>query len=480
MKRIIPIFVAALIWSVASAESTAPKTAMGFIISDEYLPVGWHSFPLDNASQPTTISATDAVSAGAMAKGIYYAQTYTPGPIAKAWNTLDVNTGELTPLATCGDDAPLYVDMTYDYADKKLWGITHYGGNSTMLCEVNVADGSVLSTTDVAGKWLMTLACSYDGDIYSLCSDGYLYKFDKPSEQFSSVGFTDYDIDYMQSMEFDHSTETLYWASCSSYNSGFYTINPSSGASTRISSLGTGGEMTGLYIPFSLADDNAPGEVTKITVDNSAHDTSVSFRLTLPAETAGGSVLAEITSVTIECDGTPIKTLTAEESALLPGAAIVCDTQVEEGFHTFKLYAANTAGNGLPATVKTFVGEDIPSAPASLTLIPDGNNVTISWDAVTTGAQGGYVDVSTMTYTVVRRPGDVTAASATKQTSCTDQVGAMGVYRYEITAANAKGSSTATESAPTVIGNHMNIPFAAGFDSDDEILMWSITDANED
>ena len=34
MKRIIPIFVAALIWSVASAESTAPKTAMGFIISD--------------------------------------------------------------------------------------------------------------------------------------------------------------------------------------------------------------------------------------------------------------------------------------------------------------------------------------------------------------------------------------------------------------------------------------------------------------
>ena len=150
----------------------------------------------------------------------------------------------------------------------------------------------------------------------------------------------------------------------------------------------------------------------------------------------------------------------------MPGAAIVCDTQVEEGFHTFKLYAANTAGNGLPATVKTFVGEDIPSAPASLTLIPDGNNVTISWDAVTTGAQGGYVDVSTMTYTVVRRPGDVTAASATKQTSCTDQVDAMGVYRYEITAANAKGSSTATVSAPTVIGDHMNIPFAAGFDSD--------------
>ena len=487
MKKTISIFVAAMLGYVAAADSlvyaadgSAPKTAMGFIISDEYLPVGWHSFPLDNASQPTTISTTDAVSAGAMARGTYYAQTYTPGPIAKAWNTLDVNTGELTQLSVCGDSAPLYVDMTYDYAEKKLLAITHYGGNSTRLCEVNPADGTALSEIDVPGKWLMTLAAGYDGELFSLCNDGYLYKFDKLTRQFNSVGFTDYDIDFMQSMEFDHSTETLYWASCSSYNSGLYTINHESGASTRISALGTDGEMTGLYIPFSLADDDAPGEVTELTVDNAAHDTSATFHITLPGETAGGGALTAITSVTIECDGTPAKTLTADQTSLSPGATIVTEAQVEEGFHSFKTYATNEAGKGLPVTVKTFIGEDIPAAPSALTLTPAGNNVTISWEAVSTGAQGGYVDVSSMTYTVVRQPGDVTVASGIKQTSCSDQADAMGVYRYGITAINAKGSSAVTVSAPTVVGDHMDIPYAAGFDTDDEMLMWTIADANGD
>lgn len=473
-------YVAAADSFVYAADGSAPKTAMGFLISDEYLPVGWHSFPLDNASQLTTISTTDAVSAGAMAKGTYYAQTYAPGPIAKAWNTLDVKTGELTQLAACGESAPLYVDMTYNYAEKKLLAITHYGGNSSRLCEVNPADGTTLTEIDVPGKWLMTLAAGYDGELFSLCSDGYLYKFDKPTRQFNSVGFTDYDIDFMQSMEFDHSTETLYWASCSSYNSGFYSINTESGASTRISALGTGGEMTGLYIPFSLAADDAPGEVVELTVDNAAHDTSVTFHITLPGETAEGETLTSITSLTIECDGTPIKTLTADEATLSPGAAIVCGAQVEEGFHSFKVYATNDAGKGLPVTVKAFIGEDVPAAPSGLTLTPSGNNVTISWEAVTTGAQGGYVDVSSMTYTIVRRPGDVTVASDTKQTLCSDQVDAMGVYRYAITATNAKGSSAVTESVPTVIGNHMDIPYAATFDSDDEMLLWTIADANGD
>jgi len=481
-KKTISIIVAAVLGCVAAvAETTAEqKMAMGFLISDENLPVGWHSFPLSDATKLTTISTTDAVSAGTMAKGVYYAQTYTPGPVAKGWNTLDVTTGTLTQLAACGDDALLYVDMTYDYADKKLWAISHYEGTSTRLCEVNVADGTPVSTVDVDGKWLMTLACSYDGELYSLCNDGYLYKFDKSTQQFSQVGFTEYDIDYMQSMEFDHSTGIIYWAASTYYSSCLYSIDPSTGEATYISPLGVNGEMTGLYVPFSLAAPEAPAEVTELAVNNPNHNTAVSFSLVLPTEMADGGNLTSITGVTVECDGTVLKTWTAQDVSLTPGTKLSLDAEVAEGFHSFKAYASNEAGNGLPVTVKAFVGEDVPASPSGLTVTPAGNTATISWAAVTTGAQGGYVDLSTMTYTVMRQPGDVTVANASTQTSCIDQVDAMGVYRYEVVASNVKGSSAKSVSDPTVVGDHMDVPYVSGFDSDDELLMWTIEDANKD
>lgn len=462
------------------APEQPPVSAMGFLISDDSRPVGWYTFPVTDASSPSLIGESPSVSAGAMADGTYYAQTYTPGPVPLAWNTVDVSSGTMTKLADFSEGSPLYVDMTYDYSKGRLLAISHYGARSTYLRQVNVADGTSTVVADLPDQWLMTLACSYDGEIYSIANDGFLYRFDDVAGSFSRVGTSQAasGVEYMQSMEFDHSSSILYWTASTSWGGYLYLLDPMTGTSTYVSDLGSDGEMTGLYIPFKMAEEGAPAAVTELSVSDPAHDGAAVVKMRLPSLTAAGEELTEISSVVIEADGAPVKTWSG--MTLSPGQEVSLETALPLGFHTFKVYAVNGVGNGVPRCVRVFIGEDLPAAPAGITVEADGLDATISWTAVETGAQGGYVDPSKVTYEVVRKPGDVVVASSLSATVCSDRLDKMGVYTYCVTAVSPKGNGPQGSSAPTVVGSEMPLPYTCGFSDPDELLMWTRVDGNED
>lgn len=464
-----------------ASPDTGPATAMGFLIDNkDGHPVGWYSFPVTDAAAPVNLSQTPSVSAGAMADGVYYALTYTAGPpTPESWNTLDTATGELTKLADCTEEHKLYVDMTYDHSADRLLAIYHFGSLSTALCTVNPADGKPLEIlAEVNQLWLATLACTYDGDIYAIAADGWLYTFDSLHSTFSRVGSTGLSPEYMQSMEFDHTSGTLYWA-CTTWSSGnFYKVDTTTGAVTLVSSIGNDEEMTGLYISYRLADDDAPAQVKGFAVANPQHDANISLTMSLPSATVAGEPLAEITSVVLEQDGTVLKTFTGAE--LVPGAAVQLDAEGAEGVHKYKVYAVNAAGNGLPRTVRTCVGLDIPAAPASVTVTADGSNASISWEPVTSGANGGWVDPAAITYEVKRAPGDVVVATALTATSATDVVESTDVYTYTVTASNLKGSGAAVASEPVMVGEGMEIPYTYDFEDEAKLLLWSNIDGNGD
>lgn len=454
---------------------------MGFLIDNKNgHPVGWYSFPVTDATSPVNISQTPSVSAGAMADGVYYTMTYTPGPpTPQSWGTLDTATGELSKLTDCTEEHKLFVDMAYDHSTDRLLAIYHVGSLSTALCTVNPADGKPLQVlAEVDQLWLATLACSYDGDIYAIASDGWLYSFDSLHSTFNRVGDTGLSPEYMQSMEFDHGTGTLYWA-CSTWSTGsFYKVDTATGAVTQVSSIGDNEEMTGLYIPYRLADDAAPAKVTGLAVDNPQHDANITLTMTLPSATVAGESLSDISSVVLEQDGTVLKTFTGAN--ITPGASVQLDAEVAEGVHKFKVYAVNAAGNGLPRTVRTCVGRDIPAAPASVTVTADGANASISWEAVTSGANGGWVDPSAITYEVKRTPGDVVVATGLTATSATDAVETTDVYTYTVVASNTKGTGAATASEPVVVGSGMEIPYSYDFEDEAKLLLWSNLDGNGD
>lgn len=463
-----------------ASNDTEATVAYGFLINDESRPVGLYHFPATSASDPQMVAETAAVSAGAMANGTYYAQTYSPGPYPLAWNTVDISTGTITKIADCDDEFPLYVDMTYDYSSGKLWGVYHYGGTSTALVDINPQTGRGDTFAEFEGSWVAALACSYEGDLYALCNDGNLYSVNKQSKTLEKIGFTEYDIEYMQSMEFDHETGALYWAACTTYGGYLYTIDTKTGEGNYISTLGTDGEMTGLYIPFSLAEPDAPAAVKDLAISNPGHDSNITVSLTLPDKKVNGGELTTITGVTLMCDDETAKTWSSDDADLTPGTAVELSATVAEGFHSLKVYASNGAGNGLPSTVKAFIGEDTPAAPSNITVSSNGLSATISWDAVTEGRQGGYIDQSTLTYTVVRNPGNVTIVSGKSQLTCQDTVDKMDIYTYSVTASTSKGAGETAESEKSVIGDGIETPYSYDFEDADRLLLWDIIDSNGD
>lgn len=460
----------------APQEPTA--SAMGFLIDDDTRPVGWYTFPVSDATSPEMVAETSPVSAGAMADGTYYAQTYKPGPRPVAWNTFDVASGTLTKLADLSEESPLYVDMTYDYSEGNLLAVSHYGANSSYIHLVNPADGSSTIYADVPGLWLMTLACNYEGDIYSIANDGFLYAFDKQKMTFSQVGKVDSGIRYMQSMEFDHSTGILYWAECTPYGSYFNTVNTETGKYSFITNLASNGEMTGLYVPFKLAEDDAPAAVSIVTVSDPAHDGNVTFSFTLPSKTAAGGQLESISSVVLTEGEETVKTWTGTE--LMPGTAVSLAATLPLGEHSYKIRAVNASGNGVPRSVRTFIGNDIPAAPTNIGVEANGLEAVVTWDAVVKGAHGGHINPSEVTYDVTRMPGNVTVASGLTATSCTDQVDEMGVYTYFVSASTPAGAGETASSGSVVVGSEMPLPYTCDFENPEELLMWTIIDNNGD
>lgn len=467
--------------SAAPADNRDVPSAMGFLIVDDSRPTGWYTFPLTDASSPALIGKSAMVSAGTMTgDGTYYALTYSSGPTPAAWNTVNVSDGTVSQLAPAADGQPLYVDMTYDYSADRLLAIYHYGGKSTTLCEVDRATGKPAATVlDVEDNWLAGIAASYEGDLYAISNDGCLYCLDRGATEFTALGSpVRGDVEYMQSMAFDHASGELYWACATATDAYLYRLDTLTGEGTLISKIGDNGELTGLYIPGDPAVQGAPAAVAGLTVSNPAHDGNVTVSATLPAVKADGTALDALASAVLDIDGKEARTITG--SQIVPGAAISIDVEVAEGMHRFCLRAVNGEGKGLPASVKTFVGEDIPATPSSLVVTTASDHADISWEPVTSGAHGGYVNLSALTYTVTRQPGNVTVAEGLTATSCTDHVDGMGTYVYHVAAVTPRGAGAAITSETVVIGESVTLPYSYDFEDAMGLSLWTVTDGNND
>lgn len=470
-------------FSVSDEASDSPAV-YGFLISDDGgRDVGLYTFPVTGASSPTLVAKSDDVSAGAMTADGYYAATYTTGSPAapKAWNKVDLATGTFTKLADFGEDAPLYVDLTYDYTRGKLLGLYHKGGNSSTVVEINPSDGSAVSTyVDLPMMWMIGLAANYEGDIY-LIGRGttmayYLYRLDDV-RNLSKVGQVASMADYMQSMEFDRKSGKLYWAGTSRYNAYIYEVNVSSGACKTISPIGQNGELTGMYIPFRLAPDGTPGAASGFKVDNPSHDGNVKLTFTVPVATADGKELASVSGWKIMCDDA---VLDIPFERATPGASVSVNAVVEQGMHTFKVIFVNEIGEGVPSNCKVYVGVDTPAAPSGVTVAADGNKAVVSWNAVSTGAKGGWIDASAVTYNVVRNPDGKEVARGIPATTVTDEVSEMNAYQYVVTAAVGDKESESGVSDMLAVGDGMTLPYTCSFTQPQDLVLWTSVDVNAD
>lgn len=433
-------------------------------------------------------------SAGAYGNGFYYiASTKLDGSneIPNKLIRVDLENKTSSVVGSLSDLDNFVNDMTYDYSSSTMFAITRDKSNAkSVLYSINLSSASANKIATLEQKFL-TLACTYDGMLYAISFSGDFYSIDKVTGKTTLIGSTGYQPTYFQSMEFDHSTGVLYWVPNVIEASGsvvvetnmLATIDINTGCATPIGLLADDIQLAGLYIPFVAAPSATPAAVSNFTVIPAADGTcKATLSWVNPLKTFGGKELVELQKIEILRDGKIIKTLNSP----IPGAeqafTDAISTDVQGGFHQYTVIAYNEAGAGAPAEQSVFIGLDIPATPDSLTYQKKSSrSVTLSWNASKLGANGGKIDKSTLSYRLVRNPGEVLLAEGIKDTCFSDEeLSEIDGYTYQVFAVNAQGTSEPAVTPKIVLGPTLNLPYDCNFSTPSQCRIWTVVDSDVD
>ena len=209
-----------------------------------------------------------------------------------------------------------------------------------------------------------------------------------------------------------------------------------------------------------------PGEVTDAVLtpaEQGANAATLTF--TAPTVTAAGETLSEITAIDIYVGDVLEKTF--DNPA--PGQAVTYqDSEVENGFNTYRIVARNSAGEGSAVEVRAYVGQDMPVAPSNaVAKLNNDMSITVTWNAPTQSVNGGYVDYSAITYRVERdSESSGTVAEGISETTYTDNIPvAEGQVNasYIITPLYNGQEGESAQSNSVVTGKPLDLPYQASF-----------------
>ena len=485
---------APLVIKKANGTTKTAYGVLGFDLTDGNMLNGLVSFPFTEGARFSLVKyfgdANHDVTAGAYAERYYYAEL----------TQTDLTTQKMIPVELIRYDIEKDVtesvgelsgytshinDMSYDYSTKTMYAISVLNDAYTQLftIDLNTAESKLVADLD---RRFFTLACTYEGQLYGISFEGDFCKIDKTNGNVTVVGATGWHPTYYQSMEFDHSDETLYWAANlmggTDFDDCIATVDINTGAAQKVAAVGNSPQIAGLYVPFAASEKGTPSAVSDFECVPGANGaTTVALYWMNPTQTFDGKELSSLTDIKVYRDRELIKTF--ENPEMGEEMSYTDDLgDVKGGYHFYSVVASNSVGEGAEEKVRIFVGRDIPADITTLTLQHDGyDKAVISWNQPELGPNGGYVDASSLSYKVVRKPDGRVIADGLKQTTVSDEnISPVGQYSYSVVASNADGESNAVETETRVFGPAYSMPVTFDFTAFDADNSWTVMDANKD
>lgn len=482
---------------VAAEKAAANKYAYGWLISetryededdDPFVP-GYASIGLSAGSVTVQMESKNKSFAGAYDGKLYYAYTFSQSsstnysPVA----LVSVDPAAATKTETVVKDystmSVAFNDMTFDHSTSTMYAVAAQSATNSELGTVDRTSGDYKAVHSLTKAYL-TLAATYAGELYGIDTEANLYKIDKATGKETLVGSTGVSLGaaYNQSMDFDHTDETLWWAETDSRGSNLYKVDVTSGKATKVCTLGyyDDAQITGLYVPYTIISNDAPAAVSnlKATPKDKAN---IVLTWTNPTTTKGGAPLQSIEKVVISCNGEELMTSPQQT----PGKEVTCThSHNYNGWGTNKVtYTVtvyNAAGAGPEASVTGVQGEDYPGAVQNVRTEKVDGKLKLTWDAPTTGEYGGWFDTSTLAYQVYR--GSDSLIDNLTETTFTDALENVepGYYKYRIktkTASKPFGTDYYTDYI--YVGEAETVPQYYTFDADG-FKKWNVIDANDD
>lgn len=485
---------APLVIKKANGTTKTAYGVLGFDLTDGNMLNGLVSFPFTEGARFSLVKyfgdANHDVTAGAYAERYYYAEL----------TQTDLTTQKMIPVELIRYDIEKDVtesvgelsgytshinDMSYDYSTKTMYAISVLNDAYTQLftIDLNTAESKLVADLD---RRFFTLACTYEGQLYGISFEGDFCKIDKTNGNVTVVGATGWHPTYCQSMEFDHSDETLYWAANlmggTDFDDCIATVDINTGAAQKVAAVGNSPQIAGLYVPFAASEKGTPSAVSDFECVPGANGaTTVALYWMNPTQTFDGKELSSLTDIKVYRDRELIKTF--ENPEIGEEMSYTDDLgDVKGGYHFYSVVASNSVGEGAEEKVRIFVGRDIPADITTLTLQHDGyDKAVISWNQPELGPNGGYVDASSLSYKVVRKPDGRVIADGLKQTTVSDEnISPVSQYSYSVVASNADGESNAVETETRVFGPAYSMPVTFDFTAFDADNSWTVMDANKD
>ncbi len=254
---------------------------------------GWVSFGSDvNCDEIQIQEDTMNIVCAEYVGGYIYAQTETGDLYGWRYtdmlmDTFDFGTTFITHLEN------VYQDLSYSYTDGMLYGLLTYEddwGATTEIHSIDINNGYAENWYASRGDlYSLTMAIDDEGAIYVLgtvpgeedgeYSTAQLWKYGEATisgmtvMRFNYVGETGFDMDYLQSMTYDHNTDTLYWSrfaptTAFNYVCQLMTVDTETAETVQVGTLT--GETCALMAPLTeetLASDPIYSNVPQMDED---------------------------------------------------------------------------------------------------------------------------------------------------------------------------------------------------------------------
>ncbi|MBR5169613.1 MAG: DUF2436 domain-containing protein [Muribaculaceae bacterium] len=212
-------------------------------------PNAYVSFDVDAPATVNNIASVNVNRGGDYAGGFFYGYN-ADGVFFK----INYETGAIVEQHSTSYTA--MTEMAFNYADNTMYGIDNSSTGNSQLVTIDLATGNKTPIGGL-GVSIMAFAIDLQGNAYGISiTDGNFYSIDLATATKTQLGNTGHAVNYVQCMNFDHNTETLYWFQISDISDcALYTVNTQTGATTML--MNTPGEVTSFFVPF---DGQTPPE----------------------------------------------------------------------------------------------------------------------------------------------------------------------------------------------------------------------------
>ena len=476
----------------AGATGDYPEIFGAMLYSEAWgssLQFGLYSVPTSSATAFTKLYpfSADCSYGGALVDNIYYFNSFTDIGVFQYYESFGINieTGHEVFYSDNTSDPVLAQGMDTDPLTNTVYGI-FYNPVSKKLSLGNVvyANNRAKKTiiAELGNDWYTAFAIASNGTFYAIKKDdhtgeGILGTMNRATGEFTKIGNTGQYPYYISGMVFDRSTDRLFWALNPADDTGYLVeLDVKTGASTLVYNFPNNEEIAGMYILVPEALDGAPAECGGVTVDFNNDSLTGKVNLTAPTKTYGGSTLDGKVDIHILANGEEVY----KSTGIAPGASISADVTLKTpGFYSFTVFASNGAGNSPKTRIKEmWIGPDTPKSTKATAVYANGK-MKISWEAVTQGINGGYLDLSKLAYTIKDLAGNVVASNVKTTTYSFDlpEPDKLTAYCYTVTVTAGDIESAGAKTNTIVLGSIMP-PYTADFLS--EINGYTIINANND